>query len=496
MSASRSVKVRFLLKKRIAVQLTGSGTGTIGSTPAGMSCTSQICTVLARNGESFQLQAQPNADSEFSGWGGQCSGFSLTCTVSPFNDDVAVTANFTLRSSLQQLQVATAGDSGIGKVTSSIGGINCGLGSTACSAYLATNATVTLTAAWGANGTFTGWSGACSGSASTCTVTMDSARSVTATFASNTPPQALNVVVAGDSSMGKVTSSPASLDCGQGATACSASFPFNSAVTLTATAATNGIFTGWSGNCGGTATTCLVAMNAARNVTATFAALPPVMHTLSVGVVGDSAMGRITSSTGGINCGQGSANCSASLATGTSVTLTATPAANGLFGGWTGDCTGATSTCVVTLTAARNVTASFTAGNPPPVTHLIQVAIAGGGAGRVTSSTGGINCGMGNTTCSAAVLANSTVVLTATPGSNASLGGWSGDCSGASATCTVSMGAARSVTATFNVVSPPPPSSGGSGGGGGGSLERLTLLGLLALLFALQSRLHMTWSRR
>jgi hypothetical protein len=41
--------------------------------------------------------------------------------------------------------------------------------------------TVTLTATAGSRTTFLGWSGACSGT-STCTVTMDAAKSATATF--------------------------------------------------------------------------------------------------------------------------------------------------------------------------------------------------------------------------------------------------------------------------------------------------------------------------
>ncbi|HYD43534.1 MAG TPA: hypothetical protein VEB43_22075, partial [Anaeromyxobacter sp.] len=58
---------------------------------------------------------------------------------------------------------------------------------------------------------------------------------------------------------------------------------------------------------------------------------------------------------GAINCG---ATCAATLASGTTVTLTATPATGSTFGGWSGACTG-TGSCVVTMTAARAVTATF-----------------------------------------------------------------------------------------------------------------------------------------
>jgi hypothetical protein len=75
------------------------------------------------------------------------------------------------------------------------------------------------------------------------------------------------------------------------------------------------------------------------------------------------------------------------------------------------------------------------------------------------------------------------VVLTAVPGTDSGLGGWSGACSGSSATCNVSMTAARNVTVTFNVTSSPP--GGNGGGGGGGSVDRVSLLGLILLLAAI-----------
>ena len=90
-------------------------------------------------------------------------------------------------------------------------------------------------------------------------------------------------------------------------------------------------------------------MSQARNVTATFTAQT---YTLSVTA---SGTGTVTSSPSGVNCGS---TCSASYSSGTSVTLTATPAAGSTFTGWSGACTG-TGSCVVSMTAARSVTATF-----------------------------------------------------------------------------------------------------------------------------------------
>ena len=73
----------------------------------------------------------------------------------------------------------TVSKQGPGTVSSSPGGINCG---STCSASYAGSSVVTLTAvpAHGAN--FKGWSGGgCSGTG-TCTITLNTAMSVTATF--------------------------------------------------------------------------------------------------------------------------------------------------------------------------------------------------------------------------------------------------------------------------------------------------------------------------
>jgi len=90
--------------------------------------------------------------------------------------------------SRSQLTVSRGG-SGEGSVAASAGGIDCGATCTATYARTTeTASSVTLTAAAVTGSTFAGWSGACSGSAATCVVTMDAARSVEATFAAGTSP--------------------------------------------------------------------------------------------------------------------------------------------------------------------------------------------------------------------------------------------------------------------------------------------------------------------
>jgi hypothetical protein len=73
----------------------------------------------------------------------------------------------------QQLTVSV---SGTGIVTSNTGGINCG---TVCSASYTSGSIVQLTAS---GGTFTSWGGSCTGTGTTVVVTVDAAKSCTATF--------------------------------------------------------------------------------------------------------------------------------------------------------------------------------------------------------------------------------------------------------------------------------------------------------------------------
>ena len=82
-------------------------------------------------------------------------------------------------------------------------------------------------------------------------------------------------------------------------------------------------------------------------------------------------------------------------------------------------------------------------------TFTLTVAKAGSGSGTVTSNPAGINCG-GD--CSEIYGINTTVTLTATPGSGTSFKDWGGACSGTTATCTVTMDTNISVTATYSKI--------------------------------------------
>jgi Divergent InlB B-repeat domain/Bacterial Ig domain/Glucodextranase, domain B len=75
-----------------------------------------------------------------------------------------------------------------------------------------------------------------------------------------------------------------------------------------------------------------------------------------------TGQGTITSNLPGINCGT---TCAFDYASGTSITLTATPDAGSSFSSWGGACAGTNNTCTITMNQSENVTAAFNT-NPPP----------------------------------------------------------------------------------------------------------------------------------
>lgn len=421
--AAQSVSARFTA--RLAVSKNGSGAGFVDSSPPGISCGS-TCATDFEGDLNVTLTAAPDSTSSFAGWTGACSGSDAACVV---RMSEARSATATFQRIMLPLSVNKTG-SGAGSVISSPAGINCG---STCSASYIKDTTVQLTAAGDSTSTFAGWSGSCTGTGS-CTVTMDAARTVTATFTrqSNT----LTVAKGGDGG-GTVVSDPAGIFCGP---QCSASLAANTTVTLIAAADSNSSFAGWSGACSGTTTSCAVAMNQARSVTATFTRNLFALTAVRQG----AGSGTVVSNPGGIECG---ATCQATYPAGTVVALTALPAATSNFTGWSGACSGA-GVCLVTMTQAWTATATFALN-----TYQLAVLKSGTGSGLVTSSDFMVNCGA---TCTATYQAGATVTLTATAGGGSAFAGWSGACAGAS-TCVVTMDQARSVTAVFNLAT----SSGG-----------------------------------
>jgi hypothetical protein len=158
------------------------------------------------------------------------------------------------------LHVSKSG-TGNGTVTSTPLGIDCG---STCTASYNEGTSVTLTPTPSSGSAFAGWSGACSGTGN-CTVTMDSNKSVTATF-NSVGGYSLTVVKAGTGD-GAVTSSPAGISCGS---ACNQAYQKVTKVKLTAKANADSIFKGWSGGGYSGTKPCQVTVDSAITITASF----------------------------------------------------------------------------------------------------------------------------------------------------------------------------------------------------------------------------------
>ena len=167
-------------------------------------------------------------------------------------------------------------------------------------------------------------------------------------------------------------------------------------------------------------------------------------ESLQVTISGSGATGTVTSAPAGINC---PTTCSATFNNGTQVTLTATAGGGSGFSGWGGACSGTGATCTIMLNANQSVSAAFA---PMSGNDQISVTIGGTAQGTVTSSPAGISC---PGTCTATFTDGAQVTLTEAPGAPSTFSmfaGWGGACSGTTSTCSLTVGAGQSVTATFN----------------------------------------------
>jgi len=254
--------------------------------------------------------------------------------------------------------------------------------------------------------------------------------------------------------------------CGTGGTTCQQLFTNATTLTLTATPDSGYTFTGWGGSCSGTAATVDVIIDAAKTCSATFAQSGGGTFQLTVTPTPPGG----TVSGGGITCGSGGTTCQVTFGSATPVTLSATPATGYSFTGWGGSCAGTSATTTVQVDGVKTCSATFTAGLPagPPYTMTISPKPTGG---AVTGA--GLNCGTGGTLCTASMPASMSYGMQATPDSGYTFGGWSGNCTGTSASLTIQLAGPRTCSATFVpagtvyqlTVSPVPTGGMVSGGG-------------------------------
>ncbi|MCF8056246.1 MAG: carboxypeptidase regulatory-like domain-containing protein [Desulfocapsa sp.] len=253
----------------LGVSITGSGAGSVVSSPSGISCDTagSGCLAAFADGTVVNLIATEDTDSTFMGWSGECSGIGL-CSVTM--DQVRyVGAIFTSNTvGTFPLEVLLPGN-GDGSVISDPTGIFCGSAGNACTGPFDDGVAVTLTAAPATGTTFAGWSGACTGSSLTCDLTMDVPLTATANFVLDTFD--LTVIKDGHGD-GTVTSNPAGIDCGSD---CTELYNYGSQVVLTAVPDQESKLVEWQGSCNEPvtfppATTCTVDIYQAEDITVRF----------------------------------------------------------------------------------------------------------------------------------------------------------------------------------------------------------------------------------
>jgi subtilisin family serine protease len=243
------------------------------------------------------------------------------------------------------------------------------------------------------------------------------------------------------SGRGSVTFSPAGSQASCSAN-CAAAYQTDAVVTLTAAPAQGSVFSGWAGDCSGTAA-CTLTMSRARQVTANFSLIPADTRMLSYTRQG-TGQGTVTFTPPGSQ-GSCTESCAAPFALNAQVALQATAQPGSFFRGWGGSCSGM-GACRVRMSASRSVTAIF---DRVPV-HTLSYHAVGSGTGTVSfihrstqeSCTGD---------CTRSFADRTLVTLRATASDGSRFRGWGGACRG-TGTCALSLRASATVTARFEAV--------------------------------------------
>ena len=238
----------------------------------------------------------------------------------------------------------------------------------------------------------------------------------------------LNITAQGAGS-GVVVSQPSGINCGA---SCLASFAEGTAVTLTATPAAGSAFGTWTGCDSTSRTTCTVAMTSDRTVGVSFTLISETLTATKTGT------GTGTLSATGLTCSGNS--CTGTYPYNTPVTITATPATGSAFGTWTGCDSTSRTTCTVTMTSNKTVSAAFTLNS-----ETLTATKTGAGKGTITAT--GLTCS--GTSCTGTYPYSTSVTLTATAATGSYFGTWTGCDSTSGTTCIVAMTSNKRVSAAF-----------------------------------------------
>jgi hypothetical protein len=343
----------------VTVTISTSGAGAVLASTSSDACRG-TCKFTLLAGQTLTLTAAPDTDNHFDAWSGACVGAGLKCDLVA-TESVTVGAAFQSgKQTLPPLYRLAVTVSGNGKVVSDPPGtIDC---ANVCSIKLSSNTSVTLNAVKGANSTFVGWNGSCTGTGD-CVVKMSAVQAAIAVFAETPIPSGTSLVTLVNTNptppnfpsfigMGVVRiTGPAGTS-----TCLTASCTLTVANGSTVTFEALGSGPIWKTGCIGYASICPIVVSRPVTVTVSFSTMTVANSQYGVSVARTPG-GQITSVPSGIKCGD-TGGCVAAFSEDTTVQLTATADPGYWFQGWGGDCSG-TGACSVVMDATRPVIARF-----------------------------------------------------------------------------------------------------------------------------------------
>ncbi len=355
------VTAGFLDVRALSVELQGAGSGAVLGLPDAtcarvQGSTQGSCATTVEHGSTVTLTVEPDARSEFGGWGGACAGSAPTCTVA-VTSARSVSATFSRRRVPFTLVVTGPGAGVVQLDGAPFCTVALAAPDATCTRQVDAGTELTLRGiASGALSRFDGFSGACDGTG-LCTLTVDEPRTVRAVF--ELVPVSIAMVPSGTSTgSGRVVAEGSGgIDCTitlgtLAPSGCAMTVNPFAPVRLTAQPAPASALVSWGEACAGaTTTTCTVTPTTATSVSARFTAAIDVQMIMAF----STGAGSVTFSVPGVpsqpNCTSAAGvvnSCRFSLPIGATGVFRGVAAPGYQFIGFNGPClegTGPVSTC-------------------------------------------------------------------------------------------------------------------------------------------------------
>ena len=388
-------------------------------------------------GNSATLDAVPANGYRFAAWAGECARFaSVACELSDGAIADGATAAAVFRLIRYTFSVSASDD---GAVAVAVGGRPAETVPAGARRGFAVTveSSATLDAKPAAHYLAGGWSGFCSGRATTCPLAAGAFTGdadTAAVFAPATYTLSVSAPVGGSVAVATDTGTPTTVSAGARR---EFAVTVESSATLEAMPATHYLAGGWRGACPSHAGVCDMAAGAFTGDADIAAVFAPAIYTLSVSApVGGSvavALGAGASAT--VPAG---ARRSFAVTVESSATLEAIPAAHYLASGWRGACPGHAGACDMAagaFTGDADIAAVFA-----PATYIFDVSAPVGGTVAVATGAGTPTTVPAGARREFAVTVESPATLEATAAEHYRFAGWTGPCRGLAAACGLAAG--------------------------------------------------------